>query len=157
MDRMAELAPLGTQRLRVLDCLGGNAEHAPGYFALSAEADVFAEFRGYVARIAERWGAEADPSTASLIGAARLLIGDLDGAGAIIDHLPVTAVRLDHGAGYCLVVPIASLRSALPLPETLQDTGRWIRGSAAQAALRGWVDDHRDRLRWDERSGVYVL
>ena len=38
MDRDAQLAPLGVQRLRVLDCLGGNNRWAQGYFQPDAGA-----------------------------------------------------------------------------------------------------------------------
>lgn len=159
MDRTALLAPLGRQRLRLLDCLGGNSPRAPGYFAPDADADVLAAFRRYVARMSELGRAEIDPHAVSLLAAARLLAGDLSAAGVILDHLPARAIELDHGAGFCLVVPLHALSTALPLPEDLTDTRRWLAGSAEQAALRAWLSlhQHGDDLRWVEAAGEYRL
>jgi hypothetical protein len=41
MDRETILAPLGLQRLRILDCLGGNEPRAPGYFDVQSGVDIF--------------------------------------------------------------------------------------------------------------------
>jgi len=99
-----------------------------------------------------------DPTTRALVGAARLLTGDLSGAGTIVENLPVTPVKLDHGMGYCLTASQSSLRVALPqLPTSLQDTSRWLAGSAEQAALRTWLEQQASQLVWDEPRGVYVL
>ena len=156
MDRTAQLSPLGLQRLRVLDCLGGNSPHAPGYFEPAAESNVFNAFSEYVAQVSRQWVAASDPATISLIAAARFLTGDLAAADAIIDHLPPRAFKLDHGAGICLVVPLYALSTALPLPADLKDTSRWVAGSAEQAALRAWLTAHRDHLRWVEADGAYL-
>jgi hypothetical protein len=157
MDRTARLSALGLQRLRLLECLGGNDPRAPGYFVPDADADVLSAFRQYVERLSELWAAELDPHTVSLLAAARLLTGDLSAAGVILDHLPARAMKLDHGAGICLVVPLYALRTALPLPEDLTDTKRWLAGSADQTALRAWLSEHRDDLRWLEAVGEYRL
>jgi hypothetical protein len=140
----------------VLDCLGGNSPRAPGYFEPAASSNIFNAFSDYVAQVSREWAAASDAATISLIAAARFLTGDLAAADAIIDHLPATAFKLDHGAGICLVMPLYALSTALPLPADLKDTRRWLAGSAEQAALRAWLAAHRDKLRWVEADGVYV-
>ncbi|MDZ7621704.1 MAG: hypothetical protein U5O69_04585 [Candidatus Competibacteraceae bacterium] len=157
MDRRARLLPLGLQRLRLLDCLGGDSLHAPGYFDPAPDADLFTAFREHVARLSREWAAETDPLVMALLAAARFLTGDLAAAAAVLDHLPVAAPQLDHNAGICLLAPLYALRTALPLPADLTDTRRWLAGSAEQTALRAWLADNRDRLRWVEVEGVYRL
>src|SRR5205809_462586 len=66
MDRTSRLSPLGPQRLRLLECLGGNSPHAPGYFVPAADVDIFSAFRQYVELLSEHWAAESDPHAASL-------------------------------------------------------------------------------------------
>jgi hypothetical protein len=93
----------------------------------------------------------------ALVGASRLLTGDIGGADVILDHLPQQPFQLDHGAGYCLVLPMHVLCTALPLPgPDLQNTSRWLAGSAEQAALRAWLQEHQAELVWDEARGVYT-
>jgi hypothetical protein len=155
MDRTTWLSPLGTQRLRLLECLGGNNPRAPGYFIPEGDADVLGAFRHYVQRLSGQWAAETDDLTVSLLAAARLLTGDLSAAGVIVDHLPAKPTKLDHGAGICLVMPLHALSTALPLPRELVDTSRWLAGSPEQAALAAWLAEHREDLRWAEAEGVY--
>lgn len=155
MDRTAHLLPLGSQRLRALECLGGSSPQAPGYFAPAADVDIFDAFRRHVAQLSQQWAAETDPMTVSLLAAGRLLCGDLAAADIILDHLPAQAIKRDHGAGSCLVLPVHALATALPLPPTLADTRRWLAGSAEQAAVRAWLHEHRDALHWVEADGVY--
>jgi hypothetical protein len=156
VDRTTQLSPLGLQRLRVLDCLGGNSPHAPGYFEPAADSNIFDAFGAYVAQVSRQWAGASDAATVSLIAAARFLTGDLAAAYAIVDHFPAKAFKLDHGAGICLVMPLYALMTALPLPTDLKDTRRWLAGSAEQAALRAWLAEHRDQLRWVEADGVYL-
>jgi hypothetical protein len=157
MDRTARLSPLGLQRLRLLECLGGNSPRAPGYFAPAADVDIFTAFRQYVDRLSEQWKSEPDPHAVSLLAAARLLTGDLSAAGVILDHLPAKATKVDHGAGICLVMPLFALSTAVPLPPDLTDTRRWLDASAEQTAVRAWLTHHRDDLRWVEDAGEYRL
>jgi hypothetical protein len=157
VSRAAQLSPLGTQRLRLLDCLGGSTPRAPGYFAPPADANIFAAFHDHVAQMSRQWGSQSDPLTVSLLAAARLLIGEVDAAELIIDRFPARAVKLDHGAGICTVMPLYSLHSALPLPRELAETRLWLAGSPEQAALRAWLVEHRATLRWIEAEGVYKV
>jgi len=154
MDRLARVSPLGLQRLRVLDCLGGNSRFS-GYFEPAADADLYKAFADYVAQMSQQWAAETQPVLISLLAAGRLLAGDLAAADVILDHLPAEAFKLDHGAGICIVMPLYALSTSLPLPASLRDTDRWVAGSAEQAALRTWLAEHRDKLRWVEADGVY--
>jgi len=156
MDRSSRLSPLGLQRIRVLDCLGGNNLRAPGYFDPPEDIDIFASFAAYIARWSQQCAADPNPLTISLLAAGRLLCGDQAAADVIVDQLRSEPFKLDHGAGICVVTPKNALGIALPLPADLQDTGRWLAGSAEQAALRAWLVGHRDRLHWVEAAGVYL-
>lgn len=157
-DRAARLAPLGLQRLRIASCLGGDMPRLPQYFDPAPGEDVFAAFRAFVERVAQAAQAAPDALTRSLIGAARLLTGELAGADEVLDHLPAQPYPRDHGAGYCLVAPAQALAAALPaLPAGLGDATRWLAGSSEQRALRAWLERHRARLRWDEARAIYLL
>ena len=154
-ERNQRLAPLGVQRLRISSCLGGDMPRLPQYFDPRPGEDVFAAFRAFVERMVQTTQSASDALTRSLVGAGRLLTGDLAGAREVIEHLPVAPPVLDHGAGYCLVAPVQALKAALPLPRELHDSSRWLAGTSEQAALRAWLEEHRDALAWDEASGVY--
>jgi hypothetical protein len=157
MDRTTRLSPLGPQRLRLLECLGGNTPHAAGYFVPPVDGDIFSAFRQYVDQLSDRWAGELDPHAVSLLAAARLLTGDLSAAAVILDHLPAKATKLDHGAGICLVMPLFVLSTALPLAEDLTDTSRWLAGSTEQASLRAWLAEHGDDRHWVDAAGEYHL
>lgn len=156
MDRTQRLSALGPVRLRLLDCLGGNSRWAPGYFDPPPDTDVFEAFRSYVQRLGAQWGTLTDPTALSLLAAARLMIGEVAAAGEILDRLPDKPIKLDHGAGSCLVAAPQTLRAALPLPAEFADSSRWVAGSDAQKALLAWLSTHQDRLQWDEKDGRYV-
>jgi hypothetical protein len=156
MDRLTHLSPLGLQRLRILDCLGGNSRFLPDYFEPAANADIFKAFDDYIAKLSRLLAAETGPISVSLLAAGRLLTGDLAAAEVILDNLPAKAFKLDQGAGICMVIPLYALSTALPLPTHLKNTARWVAGSAEQTALRAWLADHRDKLRWVAADGVYL-
>jgi len=158
MDKKSDrLLPLGYQRLRLLGCLGGDIPSAPGYFNPALGADLFSAFHDYVAHLSRTWSTETDPHSISLLAAARLLTGGLDAAMVILDHLPAKTVRLDHGTGYCVVMPQTALLTALPLPSTLGDIDLWLAGSTEQDQLRTWLTANRERLVWNETDGIYWL
>jgi hypothetical protein len=153
------LEPLGAQRLRLVSCLDSSRwsihfEPLPG-------EDILAAFREWVGKVVRQQGEASGPGSgtwSALIGAARLLTGDLAGADLIVENLPMQPHVLDHGAGYCLVLPMQLLLTAVPLPAPgLQNISRWLAGSAEQAELRTWLRQHHDRLVWDEPRGVYTL
>lgn len=157
MERSARLAPLGYQRLRLLDCLGGHDRRAPAYFDPPPDSDIFSAFAAHVQHLFAQWAGEAEPLAISLLAAGRLMTGDIAAARSIVDHLPVKAFELDHGAGYCVTAPLDALNATLPLPEHLRDTKRWVAGSPEQERLRAWLDGHEHRLHWLEEGGVYRL
>jgi hypothetical protein len=125
-------------------------------FVPPEDMSIFDAFRMFIAE-RSRPLTEDTPLGISLVAAGRLLIGELAAAGLIIDHLPDEPFVLDHGAGWCCLVPVQVMKNALPLPPELRDTSRWLQGSIEQAALRAWLADHRDRLRWIESEAVYRL
>ena len=61
------------------------------------------------------------------------------------------------GVRYVPYTPMRTLAAALPWPDSLGRYGRWSSGSGVEAALRDWLAAHRNRLRWDEAGGRYVL
>jgi hypothetical protein len=119
--------------------------------------DIFEVFCAYVIRMSEMWVNETDPLDVSLLAAARLLMGDLDAAEIIVDHLPEKAVKPDHGAGYCVFMPQSVLCTSLPLPANLTYIDNWLADSKDQAVLRTWLKTNRGRLSWCENTGVYQL
>jgi hypothetical protein len=156
MDRITRLTPLGLQRLRVLDCLGGNVRSSSSYFEPAADADIFDAFGAYVGYASRESAADPYWLTVALLAAGRLLSGDVAAAEVILDRFPDETMKLDHGAGICLVTPFYALSVALPWPAELQYSGCWIAGSDTQAALRAWLAGHRDRLVWRRIEGVYL-
>jgi hypothetical protein len=156
-DRNERLALLGRERLRISSCLGGDVPRLPQYFAPSPDEDVFAAFRVFVDGMARRTQRATDALTRSLIGAGRLLTGELSGADEVIAHLPIEPYAREHGAGYCLAAPAEALAAALPLPPELRDTARWLAGSIQQGALLEWLSRHQRRLIWDEARAIYRL
>jgi hypothetical protein len=155
--RLVKMNPLGLQRLRVLDCIGGNDRLGGGRFDPDSAGSVLDSFRAYVLEAAAKWSEETHPVHLSNIAAARMLIGDLSAADVIVELLPDKPRKLDHGAGRCLVAAVYALRAVLPLPPELTDIERWTAGSSEQAALREWLARHRDELRWLEMEGEYRL
>jgi hypothetical protein len=150
------LAPLGFPRLRVLDCLGGSSPGSPNSFAVPPEGvSIFGAFRDYVTEQSKQRANESDPLAVSLLAAGRLLAGELSAADVILDHLPAQGFKLDRSAGACVIAPVYSFKAALPIPETLGDTRRWLQGTSEQAALRAWLAEKRDKLRWVESEGIY--
>lgn len=148
-------SPLGTTRLTVLACLGGDMPASPGFFAPAPGEEIFAAFARHVATLVTRFGPDENPLSRSLLGAARLVVGDLTGADAILDHLPPAPYPRDHGAGRCLTVPQRTMVAVLPLPPALAGSAAWLAGSATQRELRDWLAAHRGALRWSEPSCVY--
>lgn len=157
LDHTQQLAPLGHPRLRIVSCLGGDMPRLPQYLKVAPSESPFEAFRRFVAHMAQTCSADRDLSTRALIGAARLLVGDLAGAHEILEHLPLTAVTLDQGAGYCRVLPGRALQTALPLPESLRQAPSILAGSREQAELRAWLGQHESSLVWDEPLGVYGI
>lgn len=154
-NRTAQFLPLGYNRLRLLGCLGGDSPIMPGYFNPDPDRDIFEAFHHYVASMSLKWAAETDRITISLLAAARVLTGDLASAEAIIDQLPIKTNKLDHGMGYCIVMPQTVLKTSLPLPAELPDIYRWLADSSEQSALRIWLKQNHDKLIWDEKNAVY--
>ena len=153
---MARLAPLGLLRLRVLSCLGGDTRVLPQYVPTPGpEQDVFAVYRVFAQQVNEQLRGEE--GLQALLSTARLLTGDISGADDILNTLRNELVELDHGAGYCRVIPSVAILQALPLPKTIpQPKPNYVAGSPEQAQLRAWLAEHRAELVWDEVKGVYT-
>jgi hypothetical protein len=161
-QRSSELeARLGTLRLRIVSCLGGDqrwSSHAAAWTAATrAASDPFAAFRMFAEHVRQACLSATDPRVLSLVAAARLLAGNVDAAEGIVDHFPEHPPRTDHGAGFCLTAPSQALLHALPLPSDLRDTERWRAGSPEQARLRAWLRANRATLAWHPVEGKYTL
>jgi len=87
----------------------------------------------------------------------RLLSGDLYFADVVLDNLPAEPHVLDHGSGRCQILAQQAMAYILPLPESLKDYPErtWLADSQVQADVRAWLNEHRDKLKWDEKKGVY--
>ena len=85
-EQTQQFAPLGHTRLRIVSCLGGDMPSLPQYLKLAPGQTAFEAFREFVARMTQICSADRDPATRAVIGAARLLVGDLAGASEILEH-----------------------------------------------------------------------
>lgn len=157
-ERNLRFRALGYQRLRILGCLGGHSPSLPRYFDPAPDEDVIAAFRSFVAACVRDARDDPDRITQALVGAARLLTGDLAGADAILAHLPPTPPLRDHFAGNALVAPAEVLSVVLPIARlALPPASRWVAGSEEQARVDDWLAAHRAQLIWDEPEAVYRI
>ena len=117
-----DFLPLGINRFRILDCMGGNDNHSPDFFQAAPGQDIVEAFEDHFRRLCRKEGYLSHRGTRLLLTAARLLSGDMTAADVIIDELPVERIRLDHGSGYCKTAHLVALAAAVPLPKELQDT-----------------------------------
>ena len=157
MDRFALFEPLGLRRNLLLDCLGGHTPQAPGYLEPDPRIPILVAFQNHVEELARQPAFASDPVTALLLTACRLLTGELSAAYHILENLPAEPNRGHFGQRYCPMMPFRTLSAALPLPNDLADPDRWQAGSAKQVALREWLTEQYDRLRWLAAEGEYRL
>jgi hypothetical protein len=157
-DRAQRLEALGSSRLLILGCLGGDFPSLPQYFEPAPGEDVIAAFRKFVELSVRDGSHDADRLTQSLLGAARLLIGDLAGADTILAQLPEALRTPTRRLPPVVIAPAQVMIAALPLA-SLQPApaSSWVAGSNEQARVRRWLDDHRSRLVWNERAAIYEL
>lgn len=157
-ERAQRLQVLGESRLRILGCLGGDFPSMPHYFAPAAGEDVVAAFRTFVEGRVREGDEHRDRLTQSLLGAARLLVGDVSGADQVLAHLPDAPMTRSRRLPPVALAPAETLLAVLPLASLEPaPASAWVAGSPEQVWLRQWLDQHRSQLVWDEPSGVYVL
>jgi len=151
------ILPLGYLRMLSLACTSSDSPRSDHYFAPPEGADVFAACRNHAMLLWERFHDQPDPWHAAICSVPRLLSGDLAIADMIPDHLPERPYVTDHGAGFCLVLPVRATAAVLPMPETLKDQAQWtwLAGSLRQADVRAWLNEHRHQLQWDDKEGIY--
>jgi len=154
------LNPLGRERLRILDCLAGLQFRRSHRFNPPEGSDFFTAYREYMAGLLWLWAEVKDPLWISVAAAGRLLCGDISAADIILDHLSPQPF-MPRGVGYCRASAVWAMAHVLPIPRSLKEGNffeqRWLAGSPVQAELRTWLDAHRDKLRWDEKRGLYHL
>lgn len=156
-DRLTQFGPLGMRRNLLLDCLGGHTPQAPGFLDPPPGVDILAAFRDHVEELSRQAVFQADPVTALLLAACRLLTGELAAADFILGHLPAEALELRFGQRYCPLMPFRTLTAVLPLPPEFADTDRWLGRLSKQEALKSWLSNNRAALRWSEPESTYVL
>jgi hypothetical protein len=148
------LRPLGELRCRVLACMSAHNPRVPAYFDPPATRPLHDALRNHLQQLYSRY--ESD-SVARLFPAAGLLtFGQLEMAEVVLQSLPAEAVRLDHGAGWCRLLPYRVVADLLPLPEELRDPVQWVEGTPQAEALRSWFARQRDRLRWDPDAERFI-
>jgi hypothetical protein len=146
---------IGPLREPVLFCLGADREGSVGYFKVDPKFDIIQQYEDHIFRLSAFW-TNTDGHWAQLaLSAGRLLCGRVTEADSLIGAVSDAKGMDPHAKGRCILMPFRVCAAALPLPEALRDTRRWIAGSAEQAALRSWLAEHRDRLIWDRAAGVY--
>jgi len=140
-----------------LECTFSDNPAYGRHFAPSEGADVFVAYRNHAIRLWEQFHDASDPLTVVICSLPRLLSGDIDIADLILDHLPEQPYVTDHGAGYCLVLPVRATAAVLPMPEALKDRApqTWLAGSQRQADVHAWLNEHRHQLQWDDKEGLY--
>jgi len=156
------IEPLGYLRLGAIACTLGNNPKSDGYFNPPEDIDIYSAFRDHVARLSREWRGEGFPCEDypyRLLHVMRLLSGDISAADEVLDRLPPQPHYVDHGAGHCLLLEQRATAHVLPLPESLKEKPwqTWLAGSKAQADVRAWLKEHREKLRWEEKEGVYHL
>ena len=100
LERTELLNPLGYTRLRIISCLGGDMASLPQYLRLEAGEDVFGAFRRLVSSMVQACADDRDRLTRSLIGAARLLVGELAGAVEVLGVHHFFQAGFSPGYGY---------------------------------------------------------
>ena len=79
--------------------------------------------------------------------------GQLEAAETILDSIPLP--QEDPG-GKVLFFGSNALRAMLPLPDELRGEVGWY-SQVRIEAVRTWLHQHRDELKWDEVRGRFVL
>jgi hypothetical protein len=157
-ERAERLQVLGVSRLRILGCLGGDFPSQPHYFAPAPGEDVLAAFRAFVEGRVRDAHDDRDRLTQALLGAARLLIGDLAGADTVLEQLPDAPMTRSRRLPPMVLAPAQTVSAALPLTSLeLAPASAWVAGSNEQTRVRTWLHEHRSQLVWNERRAVYEL
>lgn len=158
------LVLLGDLRLSMLSALGCDNPRLPGFFDPPPSISIFDAYRDHIERLSRDWadrGCDGQEAlTRRLLGAGRLLAGELAGADEILNNLPAEPTERPFGARYVPLLPQRMLRWALPLPRekySLSWPDRLCENSPEQADMRRWLSYHRERLIWQEIGGFYLL
>jgi len=154
---------LGDLRLSMLSALGCDNPRMSQFFDPPPSISIFDAYREHIERLSRDWagcGWADDPLARRLLGAGRLLYGDLAGADEILNNLPAEPTERPFGARFVPLLPQRMLRWALPLPREkycLNWPDRLCENSPEQAEFRRWLGYHRERIIWQEIEGFYLL
>jgi hypothetical protein len=146
---------LGTLRLRLLACLQADDPRVDTFFDPPADRPVLDCLREHWARLYEKFA--DDPYSQIFVAAGLLTFGDLRCADDILNYLPRTPVVIDHGAGWCALVPYETVAAVLPIPKEHRNVRAWVQGSADASAVAQWLNENRSRLLWDSSREQFGL
>jgi len=153
------MKPLGRWRCCVLDCLFASIPTFPHYFNPPSNSNLHQACLEYFeSRFSE---AIQDSNTEKDVGVAILAaglftFGRLDMAEVLLDNM-VSKYKTDHGAGRCVLLPMAILKDLLPLPNDICWVSLYYEGEIDIEAARSWLHKYRKRLRWDPDRGKFQL
>jgi len=149
------MQPLGTLRMRLLACLQADNPKLATFFDPPADCPVFECLREHWARLYKKFS--DDPYSRIFVAAGLLTFGDLRYVDDILNNLPRNPVVIDHGAGWCALVPYETVAAVLPIPKEHRNVRGWIQGSADASAVAQWLNENRSRLLWDSSSERFGL
>ena len=155
------LAVLGGLRCRLLSCCIPIRTHTPYAFNPSADIDLHITVQQYFTKFLQIDDTTNNAPVKNLeraLGAAGLLTyGHKELLDVILEQLPQKRIVLDHGAGYCWIIPFQVSAALLPLPDHLQDSFQWVMGSTTASELTHWIDKHMPQLQWDSKQETFIL
>lgn len=146
--------PLGDLRCRILACMFADNPKVPAYFNPATDVPLKVALQQHLHRLLSEFG--SDTESRLIFAAGLLTFGRLTMADVILQQLPDERIVLDHGAGWCRVLPYRVVATLLPVPEELSDPAQWIEGTPQAHALRSWFAGHKGHWRWDDTTERFV-
>jgi len=147
------MRPLGATRCRVLSCLGADNPKLATFFNPTPERSIEEALQTYLATLHDT---VKDPYVTRIAAAGLLTFGELSYTEEILLQLPQAPIQLDHGAGWCPLLPYSIVAELLPLPGEFADSRKWTAGSSLETALLQWFRSHREHLVWDPLLSRFV-
>lgn len=149
------MQPVGTLRLRLLACLQADNPTLATFFDPPADRPILECLHEHWGKLYEKFS--DDPYSRIFVAAGLLTFGDLRCVDDILNYLPSSPVVLDHGAGWCALVPYETVAAVLPIPQEQRNVRAWVQGSATASALGQWLNENRSRLQWDSSTERFEL
>jgi hypothetical protein len=146
---------LGQLRCRVLACMFADNPRTLTHFDPPRSADLGEALRTHL----QKWfsATEVSDDARLIIAAGLLTFGSLEAAGFILERLPTEQVTLDHGAGWCSLLPYEAAAALLPIPQAIRNSRKWVEGTPEAQELRRWFAANRSLLAWDPAREVFRI